>query len=330
MSGSTDLVRRLSQATPAEQSLHNNFVESVRIAKRSLLRCAFYLVEIVDRKVHKVLGFNDAASYAAEVAGLTHRQAKDLLRMGRHLRELPAMSAAVDNGSLSWNKARLVVARARPENEVELLSLAQSTSEQVIKAKLKTEAVPSQAEFKESKQFISLGFTPEQYARWEAVLAALRQSGRQEALAELHLAALENLLGKPQGPDARLPGYFITLIECPSCSAAVLNTSRGEVRIPRALLEAAGCDAIVERDRDGIITRRSVIPPALRRAVLRRDRYRCQAQDCRHVQHLEVHHRVPASHGGRTEIGNLITLCRRCHRLLHQREASLRQTKPPV
>jgi hypothetical protein len=58
-----------------------------------------------------------------------------------------------------------------------------------------------------------------------------------------------------------------------------------------------------------------VIPDGLRRAVVARDRgcARCG----RPPSWCEAHHLVPWEQGGPTAIGNLVLLCRACHRLVH-------------
>jgi len=53
----------------------------------------------------------------------------------------------------------------------------------------------------------------------------------------------------------------------------------------------------------------------LRRAVLRRDRWRCQ--QCGATTQLEIHHQQFRSHSGEDELDNLITLCSDCHVKLH-------------
>jgi 5-methylcytosine-specific restriction enzyme A len=50
----------------------------------------------------------------------------------------------------------------------------------------------------------------------------------------------------------------------------------------------------------------------LRAAVQERDGYRCRG--CGAMGRLSVHHVLPVAEGGRNEIGNLILLCRDCHR----------------
>lgn len=58
---------------------------------------------------------------------------------------------------------------------------------------------------------------------------------------------------------------------------------------------------------------------SLRREILRRDKYRCQNQDCdarggpHGTAELHVHHKRPLSKGGTHSRNNLITLCQTCH-----------------
>jgi len=53
----------------------------------------------------------------------------------------------------------------------------------------------------------------------------------------------------------------------------------------------------------------------LRQQVLRRDNWRCQS--CGARTNLEVHHTEFRSHSGEDSDENLVTLCAKCHRLLH-------------
>jgi HNH endonuclease len=53
---------------------------------------------------------------------------------------------------------------------------------------------------------------------------------------------------------------------------------------------------------------------AQRKALLRRDRYRCRTPGCSHFLFLEIHHIIPYSQGGKTLPRLLVTLCSRCHK----------------
>lgn len=55
---------------------------------------------------------------------------------------------------------------------------------------------------------------------------------------------------------------------------------------------------------------------ALRRAVRERDRYRCRFPGCE-SRRTDAHHIVHWANGGETALANLVSLCRRHHRLVH-------------
>ncbi|MGZ5212851.1 MAG: HNH endonuclease signature motif containing protein, partial [Actinomycetota bacterium] len=64
--------------------------------------------------------------------------------------------------------------------------------------------------------------------------------------------------------------------------------------------------------------RTSVIPPAMRRAVIVRDRH-CRFPGCdRPHTWCDAHHVVHWAAGGPTALPNLLLLCRRHHRLIHR------------
>jgi hypothetical protein len=88
------------------------------------------------------------------------------------------------------------------------------------------------------------------------------------------------------------------------------------------------CDASVVRilERDGrplsVGRRTRSIPPALRRALQSRDRC-CRFPGCTQRRFLHAHHIDHWAHGGPTELGNLVQLCRFHHRLVHEGGYSL-------
>ena len=57
------------------------------------------------------------------------------------------------------------------------------------------------------------------------------------------------------------------------------------------------------------------IPNATRRAVYRRDGYRCAL--CDSTTGLQIHHFIHRSEGGSNMPHNLITLCWKCHAVAH-------------
>jgi hypothetical protein len=67
------------------------------------------------------------------------------------------------------------------------------------------------------------------------------------------------------------------------------------------------------------------VPPAIRRALRLRDRG-CRFPGCTHHRHVDAHHIRHWADGGETRLSNLVELCGRHHRLLHEGGYGLRAT----
>lgn len=84
------------------------------------------------------------------------------------------------------------------------------------------------------------------------------------------------------------------------------------------------CDAVIEpvfRDGKqviGIGRRSRTVPGWLRRLVYERDGGQCQDPGCTNTHWLQVHHIIPWSRGGPTDLDNLILLCGIHHRRVHE------------
>jgi hypothetical protein len=95
--------------------------------------------------------------------------------------------------------------------------------------------------------------------------------------------------------------------------------------VPQIALRAA-CDASIRRvvmagrsEPLDVGRRTSVVSPAMRRAVILRDR-RCRFPGCeRPHAWCDAHHVVHWADGGPTALPNLVLLCRRHHRMVHAR-----------
>jgi 5-methylcytosine-specific restriction endonuclease McrA len=183
---------------------------------------------------------------------------------------------------------------------------------------------------------LMIRFSPEKYARYEALMEKLRKlaSRAPQALPrgltreDLILTGLGALLEQvtaaardPRaGADTRVSmssPYQIVIYKCETCARAEVRTTLGSLRIGRAVLEAVSCDARIVTAQGA--RGRPSIPAALRQAVLTRDGHRCQSPGCGRARFLELHHRVPASQGGGDDAANLVTLCSACHQLAHEK-----------
>lgn len=173
---------------------------------------------------------------------------------------------------------------------------------------------------------VHLRFSPEQGARYEALLEAARKQGARGEREELLLAALETLVtgGRARTATKRGPAraaertsvspYQVLVQLCPSCAGGSVVTGRGAEPLDPRELRAILCDARVRRpgQRNG-----AGIPPRVRRAVLERDGHRCRSAGCGDARFLAVHHRTPREAGGTNDPENLLTLCASCHRAVH-------------
>jgi 5-methylcytosine-specific restriction endonuclease McrA len=93
--------------------------------------------------------------------------------------------------------------------------------------------------------------------------------------------------------------------------------------VPAETARRLACDAsrvVMRHDEQGrlleIGARTRTIPPALRRALLNRDRT-CRFPGCQ-VRVGQGHHVRHWAHGGPTTLSNLVLLCRRHHRAIHE------------
>ncbi len=314
-------------AAEVHTRLKDALVELQRAEKNALL----WFSEIAHRKLYRELGHSSLQMYATESLGFSQNKTAQFVRLAGVMEELPVLREAVTLGEIPWTKAREVAKVATPRTEKWWVTEARRSSNRELEKKVKRAKVRrngGQQALNMGKQeevevpiSVNLRFSPEQFARWGALLEKIRkQSGRQDGLEELVLAALADLAetpdgaGVPRGNATSL--YQVIIYQCDRCKRAHVATSRGERRLGKAALAAALCDAQVLGPDN---RNRSTIPPAKRRQALARAKHCCQMPGCHHRHFLEVHHRVPRERGGGNDLDNLIVLCSSCHRLLHER-----------
>jgi len=146
--------------------------------------------------------------------------------------------------------------------------------------------------------------------------------------------ALVDLCRRKTGDGAGWPPHLII--------RASVETLLGAAGAPAGELEAGGslpaesvrrlaCDAALTRitgrgELEAEISHASRnIPPSTRRAVAARDRH-CVAGSCdRPPQWTDVHHLQHWTQGGPTKLPNLVLLCRRHHRMVHEGGWGLRR-----
>jgi hypothetical protein len=156
-----------------------------------------------------------------------------------------------------------------------------------------------------------------------AMAAPTRSQQQADALVLLAEAALHHELD-PGAPGER---YQVVV----HVDAAVLadpahegqTALEGGIRVSAEIPRRLACDAsrvVMRHDPDGRVVevgaRTRTIPPALRRALHHRDQA-CRFPGCQ-GQIREGHHVQHWARGGSTTLSNLVSLCRRHHRAVHE------------
>jgi hypothetical protein len=150
--------------------------------------------------------------------------------------------------------------------------------------------------------------------------------------AEALVAVADLALAKPDGDRAGGERYQV-VVHVDALALADDADGRCELADGRPLAAETArrpsCDgSLVElRERDGrtlsLGRKRRTVSPALRRALQARDRG-CRFPGCDSTRFVDAHHVRHWSRGGETSLDNLVSLCHRHHRLVHERGYSVK------
>ena len=156
----------------------------------------------------------------------------------------------------------------------------------------------------------------------EAVSAGQR---RADAIGLLAEAALSADLDRGSAGDRYQVVVHVddaVLRENDSTGQSALEDADGQY-VPAGTSRRIACDAstvVMRHNRDGTVLdvgrKTRTIPPAIRRALTARD-HRCRFPGC-NCRHCDAHHVRHWADGGVTRLDNLLMLCRRHHRAVHE------------
>ncbi len=94
---------------------------------------------------------------------------------------------------------------------------------------------------------------------------------------EILAAFFSNNSRRRESRPSANPPVQIHIPQCPDCEKKSVQTSRGEIEVGQAEFEQAECDSQICRPGQRNTTS---IPPATRRFVLSRARYKCERPGC--------------------------------------------------
>jgi 5-methylcytosine-specific restriction endonuclease McrA len=304
------------------------------------------------------LGFASIREYGEHALGLTAREIRECLRVGRRLTVLARVDAALEAGTLSWSAARALTRVAVPETEAEWLRQAQSGPMRDLEAAVSVSSAgdlppdadtrpvaPARTRFVFEVDSVDAQVVADVLALWRAELGG--DLDLADVFVELCRSALASAAGSATGATATAavpdtvpatdgPGracatgipperFQIVLQKCPTC-ADVVHVGHGSAAhvVAPSVVAQAECDAVVvDLARGGQLTR--AIPPKVRRRVAHRDGYRCAVPGCGARLWLDVHHLVPRCRGGTHDEMNLALLCSGHHKRVHEGTLHLRR-----
>ena len=310
------------------RSLNERLVAARTAERGAVHRLAVLLWEMADRALYRVLGYTSIHRYAAVALDLTGRVARDLLRIGRRLPELPALNAAMAAGELDWSKAREIVRVATPETEASWVDRARTESARVIEREVAAarmgEAAPTGTPAPDPKPARRRLVFELEAADADVLLQALEilrartDLARHEVEDGALLAALARDVVHRAEPEEAPTGerYRVVLHQCSTCGH--VEAPDGEVT--DTIADEARCDAEVIDMRPGPDQGHAarVNAPVLRRKLLHRAGWKCEVPGCTNRLWLDVHHLRFRSRGGQNDVANLMVLCSSHHRALHE------------
>ena len=297
--------------------------------------------EAEDEDDWRAAGCSSSAQWLAQICSSDHRTAERITRTSVALRELPALDQALGSGALTLDQVAAAAAFATPGTDAELARVAVGKAPGAIALAARTLAPPAVEDDRVLYERRALSMS------WGPGRRELAFSGR---LPLEQGAAFEQAIWNIAKPQRALDKQAGTILEWQQSAADALVTlvrsgdaSGGVKRSPTALivhvsadspplLEGAGPISPESAERLACDARRLTIKPSGRDLVhsrmgrcasyaqLRSLHQRCdhcRYPGCGAARELEAHHLLPVERGGVTELDNLILLCPRHHKHLH-------------
>lgn len=313
------------------------------------------VAELDRREAYLEWGCRSCAQWLAWRCSISERAARDHVRVARRLTELPRVRAGFSRGRLSYSKVRAIAKVASAHNEAQLVELARNATasqlERVVRGYRRSVRLEDANQAHERRHVshswdddgtlsLRARLAPEEGA---IVLRAL-EAARDELNDARHARASAEPRNSDKPPRASNADALVAVAEASladhaggaTCSGAdahqvIIHIDAGDdsarlddgpalaPETARRILCDASLVALAERDGAPLSVGRKTrtVPPAIRRALRTRDQG-CRFPGCTHRRFTDAHHIRHWSDGGETSTENLVLLCRRHHRLLHE------------
>ncbi len=263
-------------------------------------------------------GCNSGVHFGVNQLGLSRKEGLVLLLVARELESLPYLRRLANEGEISWSKLREVVRVATLETEREWAELcARRTYAEIedLVARSQRGEIPVERPARvRPRSELRWKFDAEQMAVLERGMQSLCQrEGRLLTMEEaVEILFAEHLAGREVDQE-------------------LVEEVRAEATrdLQWTDLISADTEDCPDNDEVQIVNPKSRVPTKVqRRKILRRDGYCCAVPGCGNSLWLDIHHVIFYADGGLTIGDNLITVCTRCHRNIHEGRLRVEGTAP--
>ena len=295
-------------------------------------------------------GFCNCAEWLHWRCDLSLSAAREKVRVAHALKTLPAIAAAFSSGELSYSKVRALTRVARQDNEKALKAFALGTTAARVEERCRelrcgtadsvTEANRSHANRSlrihrdpsrgtmtitvelplEVGELIDKALDKAREASTSAAPEFAEESWSAQQADALLTMANAYLTGQREASIGSSENYQVTV----HVDRTALAESHGRSGLPIESVRRLCCDGetvVIVEDEDGeplnVGRKTRTVPTAIKRALWSRDKG-CVFPGCRNKRFVDAHHIQHWSAGGETSLDNLLLLCTRHHRLVHE------------
>jgi HNH endonuclease len=287
-------------------------------------------------------GCSSSAQWFAQLSSSDHRSAVRITRTASALRELPALEHALGTGALTLDQVAAAAEFATPVTDAELVRIAVGKAPSAIALAARTLAPPLVEDDRVlyARRALSMTWTRGrrelclsgrlpleqgaafEQAIWQIAMAQRALDTQAGSVLDWQQSAADALVTLTRGScsvDGGARRSPTTLIVHVSDDAPPLLEGAGPLSAETA--ERLVCDArrlaIKPSGRDLVHSRVGRCASYAQQRALHKRSGHCQYPGCSAARELEAHHLIAVARGGKTELDNLILLCSRHHKLLH-------------
>jgi len=344
-----------TEVLPEEHLLSIDELDRNIVSLSFLMNSCCYELLLLIREFDERLGWlkwglSSCAEWLHWRCDLSMSAAREKVRVAHALKILPAITSAFSRGELSYSKVRALTRVAKADNEEEFLAFALKTTASRLEERCRElrcgmvdsigEAIRAHANrslrlHRDADRGMMTMTVELPLETGELVEKALDRSRDSSALQTPELAdqswsvqqadALVTVVsaylsGNGESSASTSDNYQVTV----HVDRSALAEGEGRSSLPIESVKRLCCDGdavvIVENEEGEPLSvgrKTRTVPTAIKRALQARDKG-CVFPGCHHTRFVDAHHVKHWSAGGETSLENLILLCSRHHRLVHE------------